>query len=471
MISALALLAFVVPGAVIALIFVTRVQAIFASAVVTAVIAVVAGMLHVVTDIPIAALWGVLMALVMGTIFSVPVLRSRAIRNARGEVSRMEYLQLAAVVVLVIFVVAFVPAPLAWDARSIWLFHASWLNGPAQAFLDGQTLAAIAWSHPNYPLIGPASMAVTWGLAGGAENLVLGVQAIALLTILVVALSASLAMRAFAPTGNPLVKSLAFIFYLTSVLTISDGLLNQGYMDPLQAAFIVSFLAALMPMLSGKLTWSASIFAGIIGVGAMSVKQEGFWFTMTVVVVMLVVSLRSQYWAKYLPLAAMLLFYGVWKAFLGFAQSLDTSDATGMAGRLPELVDRSSLAWGILVRIARQEATAFALPALAIMVIFLILFLVITPTRLALKQAAALALIWCAIMAIIVLTYALGNTRDQIDWWLSASFSRIIGTCLLVTWFTVYFVVLRISPLLSSSEATLTSTETSVTQPSTQQVS
>lgn len=471
MISVLVMLAFIVPGAVIALLFLTRVQAIFASAIFAAVLATVAAMLHVVTDVPISLVWAVLVVLCLVIIFAFPRLRAKTMQNARSKVSQLEYVQLAAVAILVIFVVAFVPAPLGWDARSIWLFHASWLNSPAQAFLDGQTLGAIAWSHPNYPLLGPASVAVTWGLAGGAENLVLGLQASALLTILVVALSGSIALRSFASTGNTLVKSLAFIFYLMSVLTISDGLLNQGYMDPLQAVFIVAFMASLMPMLSGKITWTAAIFASVIGIGAMNVKQEGFWFTMTVLAVMLVVSLRSQYWAKYIPVGVLVAFFATWKAFLAFAQSPDTSDASGVVGRLPELLDRSSQAWGILGRIARQEASAFAFPALAILIVFVVLLLVIFPSRSAIKQATALVIIWCSVTGIVVLTYALGNTRDQIDWWLSASFSRIIGTALLITWFSVYFVVLRVLPVWSREDSPAALVEAPHIQTSTQEVS
>jgi len=226
-----------------------------------------------------------------------------------------------------------------------------------------------------------------------------------------------------------------------------------------------------MPMLSGKMTWTALNFASVIGIGAMNVKQEGFWFTMTVLAVMLVVSIRSQYWAKYLPVGVFLTFFAAWKAFLSFAQSPDTSDASGVVGRLPELLDLSSKAWGILVRIARQEATVFAYPALAILVIFLVLLLVIRPTGSAIKQTTALAVVWCSIMAIVVLTYALGNTREQIDWWLSTSFSRIIGTAVLLTWFTVYFVVLRVSTVWSCLDWRATSEEIALAQTPTQKVS
>jgi hypothetical protein len=446
LINALAMVAFIVPSAVITLVFFTRVQAIFASAIVAAVMATIAGILHVVTDVPIAVLWLVLVVLSLVLMASFRSLRSRAIENARIPVSRQEYIQLGVVATLVLFVVSFVPAPLAWDARSIWLFHASWLNSPAQAFLDGQTLDAIDFSHPNYPILGPASMAVTWGFAGGVENLILGVQVIALLTILVISLAASLVIRKVAPTGNAWVNSLAFTFFVTSAFTVSDGLLNQGYMDPLQAVFIIALLAVMLPVLSERITWSAGIFASIVALGAMNVKQEGFWFTATVIVVVLVLSWRSQYWAKYLPLAAIVVFYGLWKVFLGFVHAIDESDASGVVNRLTELLDRSSPAWGILTRIAKQEATAFLLPSFAIMVLFLLVYLFLSRTWVAAKQVAAIAAIWFIVMGIVVLTYALGNTRDQIDWWLSASFSRIIGTGVLLAWFCVFFVILRISP-------------------------
>lgn len=446
LINAFALAAFILPSAVIALLFFTRVQAVFASAVVAGVLATIAGILHVVTDVPIAVLWLFLVGLTLALMASLSSLRSRVIQNARTAVSHQEYIQLVAAAALVLFVVTLVPAPLAWDARSIWLFHASWLNSPAQAFLDGQSLVAIDWSHPNYPILGPASMAVTWGFAGGGENLILGVQVIALLTILVISLAASLAIRTFAATGNPWVNSLAFIFFATSAFTVSDGLLNQGYMDPLQAVFIIALLTVILPVLSMKITWSVAIFACVVALGAMNVKQEGFWFAATVILVVLLVSWRTQYWEKYLPLAAIVIFFGLWKGFLGFIHAVDESDASGVVNRLNELLDRSSPAWGILTRIAKQEATAFLWPSFAIMVLFLLLYLFLSRTWEAAKHVVAIAAIWSIVMGIVVLTYALGNTRDQIDWWISASFSRIIGTGVLLAWFSVFFVVLRISP-------------------------
>lgn len=446
MINTLALAAFILPSAVVSLLFFTRVQAFFASAVVAGIVATISGILHVVTDITIAVVWLVLVGLTLALMTSLRSLRSRVIKNFRTAVDRQEYIQLGVVVTLVLFVVTFVPAPLAWDARSIWLFHASWLNSPAQAFFDGQILDAIDFSHPNYPILGPASMAVTWGFAGGAENLILGVQVIAFMTILVISLAASLVIRSFAANGNVWVNSLSFIFFVTSAFTVSDGLLNQGYMDPLQAVFIIALLAVLLPVLSMKITWSVAIFACIVALSAMSVKQEGFWFTATVILVVLIVSWRTQYWAKYLPLATIVIFYGLWKGFLSFVHAVDESDASGVFNRLTELFDQSSPAWGILKRIAKQEATAFLLPSIVIMVLFLLVYLFLSSTWVAVKHVVAISAIWLIVMGIVVLTYALGNTRDQIDWWLSASFSRIIGTGVLLSWFSVFLVILRISP-------------------------
>jgi hypothetical protein len=431
----------------VALLFLPRAQAIFATAIVSGVSATVAGVLHVATNVPIAVMWLVLLTACAVTIAAVPTLRAALIANYREPIPFREYLQLAIVGVVIVIVISFPPAPLAWDARSIWFFHASWLSADASAFIDGQTLKAVAFSHPNYPILGPASMAVSWGLAGGGENLVLAQQVSALLSILVAALGGSILVRRFAGNVNAVVATVGFALFVTAALTVGDGLLNQGYMDALQASFIVALLALLVVAIGERMTPVRAGLITLVAIGATAVKQEGFWFSVVVIAVFLVITVRQQYLLKYAPLAGVLAFYGAWKLFLAAIGASDTTDASGVAGRLPELLDPSSTAWSIIMRIATREFTYTIAPLLLILVFSLAGAVLVTRRRTQVVRAALLIVLSVlGITGITVLTYALGNTRDVIDWWLSSSFSRIFATVEYITWFAVFLGVLVISP-------------------------
>lgn len=443
----LALVVLVMAALPITLLFCTRVEAIFAAAAVTGVIATIAGILHVATNLPITPVWLALTIVGSGIVFATPGLRRSAITNLREPIPLGEILQLAVVAVIVLFVVSFPPAPLAWDARSIWFFHASWLDAPASAFIEGQTLEAVEFSHPNYPILGPASMAVSWGLAGLGENLVLAEQVAALLAILIAALAGSVVVRRFARNGNTAVSTIAFALFVISALTIGDGLIVHGYMDALQACFVVALLALLVSSIDSPLTPARAVLVTIVAIGASNVKQEGFWFSVIVIVAFLMVSARRQYLVKYLPLAGVLTFYGAWKVFLAAIGASDETDASGILDRLPELINPTSDAWTIITRIASRELMEWIAPLIALSVLFLLGAIIFAERRFeVLRACLVIALSIAGMTATVVLTYALGNTRDIIDWWLSTSFTRIFATVEHTSWFGVFFGVLVISP-------------------------
>ncbi|MEO7145405.1 MAG: hypothetical protein ABI165_18065, partial [Bryobacteraceae bacterium] len=78
---------------------------------------------------------------------------------------------LAAAASLVSFVLFSVVAPLGeWDAWSIWNLRAKFLGLAAKTWTDGFS-PIIAWSHPDYPLLIPASIAQAWHAAGAAQPL------------------------------------------------------------------------------------------------------------------------------------------------------------------------------------------------------------------------------------------------------------------------------------------------------------
>ena len=447
----LVLAAFVVGGLPIGLLLLTRVQALLAAAIISSVLATVAAVLHVALDLPIGLIWVVLVLASVTVITLVPRLRTRVMANLRQPVGGQEYLHLSITGVLVLFVAVLVPAPIAWDARSIWLFHGSWLTGPAVDYLDGLALPELVFSHPDYPLLGPGSMAVTWNLTGQAEDLTNGVRLIALLSLSAVAFVATATLSRITRDVHPVLTSLAFVLFTTSVLPLAAGLLDEGYLDAMQAAYVVALVAVLLPSLHERMPWRSAMLASILAVAAVNVKQEGFWFVLAVLCSFLVVSFRTQNVAKYVPLAVTLGAYGVWKVFLAANGAIDTSDASGIAGKLPELVTPGSRAWEVLGRLAATEWAIHVLPVLIVLLLALCGYFVLRRDPSRLRTALFLLIAWLGLNVIVMLTYALGDSRDVLDWWLATSFVRVIATALLLAFFAVMVVVVSVPAWRSES--------------------
>lgn len=436
---------FLLPGLVISLFFLPLTQAIFASAIISGVLAVFSGIAHVWLDIPIQILWIAVSAIALTILVAIPAPRSRILTNLQTKPSWMEGAQLVVVAPILALVSLLPPAPLGWDARSIWLFHASWLNGPASVFLDAQTLPAIAWSHPDYPLFGSAIIAILWALLGQTENLSYGLQIISAITVLTAALTGSLTMSRIAQSGNRWINLIAFILFIAVAFSLGGGLFNQAYMDALQAFLIVCLLSSLIPALQDRLSWPQAVLSGNIGVAAISVKQEGFWFALTIILVMLLVTVRNQYFAKYLPLFVVTGFYALWKFFLESINSVQQSDVAGIGDRLPELLNADSTAWTILFRLTTNEGFSSFWKIAVVIVVFVTAMLVTQFNPTTIKLVALVVGSFLAIIAIIFLTYALSQTREKIDWWLATSYIRVISTPILLGWFTVFIGVISAS--------------------------
>ncbi len=224
-------------------------------------------------------------------------------------------------------------------------------------------------------------------------------------------------------------------------MAISDGVLTSGYADPLQAAGVVLLIAQVLSMTKGRVRWSDSIVAALAAVAAANVKQEGFWFVLIVLVAYLILTLGHQNLASYLPLAATAVSYVLWRGLLVVAGGSDTTDASGIGGRIGELFGFSSPAWQILRRLLLNEGRTTLLPLLLVVLVFLAAFLWQERSARSIRIAVIILASWLGFVATIFLTYALGDTRDRIDWWLSTSFSRIVATNELLTWFVVLVAV------------------------------
>lgn len=434
----LTVLLFLVPGFVLSLMFLPRAQALFASSLPASVLAIFSGMIHVWVDAPIHIVWLILSAIALVVALAIPLIRKEIRNNLLMNWNWTEVGQMVVALGLLALVVLYPPAPLGWDARSIWLFHASWLNDSASAFIDAQHLPAIEWAHPDYPLFGVSTIAVLWGLLGQGENLSLGLQAVTVITVFTAALSGSLAISTLSKTGNRWINLAAFGLLIVAGFSIGGGLFNQAYMDTLQAFMVVCLMSALLPALIGRMNFSQALFAGLVGIAAMSVKQEGFWFSLVVIAIMLVITFHNQYPAKYLPLALLAGFFALWKMFLESIHSIQQADVAGISSRLPELLNFDSTAWNILIRLLANEGIASLGKSAVLITLFSIAILLSNPGKSSIKLVSQLIGSWLLIIAVIFLTYALAQTRDKIDWWLATSYIRVISTPILIGWFVVF---------------------------------
>ena len=165
----------------IALLLRGRSEALLISPLVGLAIAPAAGMLHLIFDVPIVFAWLFLIVGAYIWILRSKSLRRRVIENSREPLEALDYIVIIVGAVCVIGFIWRIPPPLGWDARSIWLFIASWLIEDSQVYVQVQQMPGVL--HRGYPFGAPASIAVAWQLYGGVENLWSGVRLIAVLTL------------------------------------------------------------------------------------------------------------------------------------------------------------------------------------------------------------------------------------------------------------------------------------------------
>jgi len=133
--------------------------------------------------------------------------------------------------------------PVAWDARSIWWFHASWIEGGPGALRDALANPALAYSHPDYPPLVPATIAGAWTSTGGSGLWI--AQAVStVLTLSAVAMLAY-AVRHLVPTARPMVARLLALGVALGLWATADYGVAAGYVDHLWAAALAAAVALL----------------------------------------------------------------------------------------------------------------------------------------------------------------------------------------------------------------------------------
>lgn len=420
-------------------------NAIYFAPVLSATYALVAGLIHLVVDLPIWAVWLFLVALSTSSVLSVSSWRSSLVTSLQDVLigSKNKYSMFAfALFQLVSWVTT--PAPLIWDARSIWFHHASWLNGPALYYREAQFLPAGAW--PDYPIAGPANMALSWQLTFTDENLWLASRAMGMLFVAAVFLAGNLIIERANSNLSTWAHTGYLVVFASSATLIGNGWFNTGYQDSLQAATVLMLFAILISMQQTN-QLRMSIAAAVVFLLAANIKQEGFWFATGVLALGLFVLVSRRLLWPLLLVAWVAIVRFVWAAISEDLDMPENSHTAEVLDRLPQLLDLDSTVWISIGQIWTEAIQPNSLPLLLAAPAAALGILLVSEWKPAEKLALASAWVLAPIgvLFVAVVTYALGESHD-LSWWLGTSYTRITATFDLLAFGLMLFTGAALSP-------------------------
>lgn len=414
---------------------------VFLAPVISGVIAVHASMLLVLLDVPVLWIWLALVLIGNGMAIAIPSARQRLLRNALEIKSPVEYWLLVSASLAGLASLATTPPPLGWDARSMWFAIPSWLNGPSEQYLTAQAGGAqTGW--PEYPFFGPGSFATLWQLMGVDEDLWAASRLSGLLAISLGALAVTASIHRFGADKATWVKPVAMFGFLMSLFFVADGYINNGYQDVMQGAALALVLALVLGYTSEFKATSFTMLA-VASLAAINIKQEGFWFTVAILLLGSIYwALKKEFWFS-LALVPAVAGKVIWDVFGAIVQMPASGSTDGMFGRLPEFLQGDSVANQVIAKVLGQW-----FPQLHLGLMFVLLagslLLILGHLRL---EGLLIATAGLALYAIPLVTYALGNSRDSIDWWLGTSYTRITASFSITVFLTLVIVVIANSPI------------------------
>ena len=412
---------------------------------VSALVALLAGIVHVLLDLPIVLIWSAA-AFLQAPLLLIKAPRQKVIGSLR--IQKSDYSAIASVVsagLLAIVALVTAPAPLAWDARSIWFHHAAWLNGPAIYFREAQFLPVGSW--PDYPILGPSLMALSFQVTGGESNFWLASRVVGVLVLML----ASWVVTVLVSRWNPRlhfahVAALTTLFGLAFTV-LADGYYNAGYMDALQAVSVVAVFASVLS-LPEKIRPLDLVTPAILFTVAANVKQEGFWFALGVLLLGLLYQVFSRNFVALSLLAVPVLVRLGWSAFqehLKMPENFHTAEVFSRIPSLiagdPELLGRIDLLWNSW---GQPRSLGYLFIAL---LATLLLVAIQFRSSVGAEKILLPTILFAApvgVLAVAVLTYGLGT--GDLEWWLGTSYTRITATFEALALFTATFTAVALGP-------------------------
>lgn len=244
------------------------------------------------------------------------------------------------VLVSAIALMSILRAPIGWDARTLWWFHAEWIEEGGDAFAEAATTPATSWAHADYPPFASAAVASVRSIGGGVDSSRLA-QAVSTLVswsallLIGVGLCATLRGRRWWLEGT---FAGVVLLGIAGALR-GDGSITSGYVDYLWSCLAA---AAAVFLLAHRRTRSAVIIGSICLAGAALTKNEGLVAGVLLCVLAL---LRHRSTRRDLPIVAAALVPGICWAVLArvLGATSDVAEGGNPTGLLrgdPEVWDR-----------------------------------------------------------------------------------------------------------------------------------
>lgn len=374
--------------------------------------------------------------------------RRQIMSNARTPIDSFDLIFVALLLVFGIGFLVHLPPPLAWDARSIWLFHASWLSHGGTVFSAAQALDSLSFSHPSYPFGGPAAIAIVWLLSGTQESLWLGVRVVAFLALTNTIFATKLLLAPFARKAQTLGLTLLAATITALVFLSVDGNALSGYMDVLLATNLSIAFAAMLTLQNHQNQRLDSHPKELIAIAALAIfasvgiKQEGMFFSLVLIVSFAVVYVRKFPQVALLLVSAVASF-AIWKLGIAATGGKSESDASGILSNFPELFDLNSVAWSNFSVIWNGYFKNYFIYPNFIFITSVLALLIEPSLRRSLRVLAFAVIAWIGNWVVTFTPYMLGESRDNLGWWLDTSFNRIVSTQLVFTVIFCGFVLAR----------------------------
>jgi hypothetical protein len=379
-----------------------------------------AGILATGTSTPIVGVW---LLVVVGTNIAGAISLTRSRWRIVVEPGALLRIGLALAPTVVILL-SFRPAPMAYDARGIWWFHASWFEAGTETVRAAIADPATAFSHVDYPVGVPVLTGMLWRLTGG-ENLRQAEALSSTVTLLALSGSAVLFIRKWSQ-AKWLACVLGASLVGTAMLGLGDGYAPYGYLDVLIAGFVATAGVALFlcPPERG-LVW----LSGLCLVAASMTKTEGLLFALVLLTIHLL--LNRLRWRSTLVIGGCVLLPAlVWRTVVLGLNPHPVADLH--PGGFVELARLGAEQLRRLRKAAPRVLVeaVLLLPATATAAVALLTGR--NPERWSdeFKGIVGLTLSAWGALATLAVVYASGTT--DIDWWLSTSAKRVVVTPVLL---------------------------------------